>query len=83
MNLLMQIKYFESIDPGLSKTGLGMSLRLFVMILWSFEVLSSWVEKEGGVLKKSLTNSFSMILLRNFLFLILRRTAGKCARRCQ
>ena len=46
INLLMQIKYLESMNPGLSKTGLGMSLRLFVMILWSFEVLSSWVEKE-------------------------------------
>ena len=39
-------------DPQLSKTGLGISLRPLVMILCQFEVWSKHPKKRGGARKK-------------------------------
>ena len=51
------IIFLESMDPQLSKTGLGICLRPLVMILWPFEVLWKCRKKGGrGELKKKRHN---------------------------
>ena len=59
-------------DPQLSKTGLGMSLRPLVMILWRFEVWSKHPKKRGGHEKKK---SSQIPIL--FVFLLFRQIMSK------